>query len=68
MQLPTRAWPVPGNIQGQTGWGAGHPGLVRDVPAYGRGVGTRWFPRSFPTKAIVLSSAVCEIVEAIVEE
>ena len=31
--------PVPGNIQGQAGWGPEQPGLVEDVPAYCRGVG-----------------------------
>jgi len=31
--------PIPGNIQGQVGWGSEQPGLVEDVPAHGRGVG-----------------------------
>ena len=31
--------PVPGNIQGQVGWGSEQSGLVEDVPAHGRGVG-----------------------------
>jgi len=33
--------PLPGSAQGQVGWSSGHPGLVEDVPAHGRGVGTR---------------------------
>jgi len=28
-------------VKGQVGWGLEHPGLVEDVPADGRGVGTR---------------------------
>jgi len=31
--------PIPGNIQGQVGWGSEQPGLVEDVPAHGRGQG-----------------------------
>ena len=31
--------PIPGNIQGQVGWGYEQPGLVADVPAHCRGVG-----------------------------
>ena len=35
--------PVPGGVQGQVGWGPGHPGLVLNVqvggPACGMGVG-----------------------------
>ena len=31
------------------------PGLVEDVPAYGRGVGTRWSLRSLPTLIILWS-------------
>jgi len=31
--------PVPGNVQGQVGWGSEQPGLVEDVPACCRGVG-----------------------------
>jgi len=34
---------VPGGVQGQVGWGSGHPGLVLNVevdgPACGKGVG-----------------------------
>ena len=30
--------PVPGNIQGQIGWGSEQPGLVEDVPAHCRGL------------------------------
>ncbi|GAB0183236.1 mitochondrial enolase superfamily member 1 [Grus japonensis] len=33
--------PLPGNVQGQVGWGFGQCGLVEGVPAHGRGVGTR---------------------------
>ena len=29
------------------------PGLVEDVPAHGRGIGTRWFLRSLPTQTIL---------------
>jgi len=29
--------PIPGNIQGQVGWGSEQPGLVEDVPAHCRG-------------------------------
>jgi len=31
----------PGSVQGQVGWSSEQPSLVEDVPAYGRGVGTR---------------------------
>jgi len=33
--------PLPGSVQGQAGCGFEQPGLVEDVPAHGRGVGTR---------------------------
>jgi len=33
--------PLPGSAQGQVGWSSEQPGLVEDVPAHGRGVGTR---------------------------
>jgi len=33
--------PIPGNIQGQVGWGSEQPHLVVDVPANCTGVGTR---------------------------
>jgi len=33
--------PLLGSAQDQVGWSSEHPGLVEDVPAYGRGVGTR---------------------------
>jgi len=33
--------PLPGSVQGQVGWGFVQPGLVEDVLAHGRGVGTR---------------------------
>jgi len=32
---------IAGSVQGRAGWGFEQPGLVEDVPAYGRGVGTR---------------------------
>jgi len=31
--------PIPGNIQGQAGWGSKQSHLVEDVPAHFRGVG-----------------------------
>ena len=33
--------PLPASVQGQVGWSSEQPGLVEDVPAHGRGVGTR---------------------------
>lgn len=30
------------HFQGQAGWSFKQPGVVGDVPVYGRGVGTRW--------------------------
>ena len=33
--------PIPGNVQGQVGWGFEQLGLVEGVPAHGRGAGTR---------------------------
>jgi len=37
-QIPQRSCgsPIPGNIQGQVGWGSEQPGLVEDVPAHCR--------------------------------
>jgi len=35
------AAPLPGRVQGRVGWSSEHPGVVEDVPADGRGVGTR---------------------------
>ena len=32
---------LPGRAQGQVGWSSEQPGVVEDVPADGRGVGTR---------------------------
>ena len=32
---------LPGRPQGQVGWSSEQPGLVKGVPAHGRGVGTR---------------------------
>jgi len=40
-------------VQGQAGWSSEQPGLVEDVPAHGRGVGTRWSLRSLPTLTIL---------------
>ena len=42
-----------GSVQGQVGWSSEQPGLVKDVPAHGRGVGTRWSLRSLPTLTIL---------------
>jgi len=33
--------PLPGSVQGQVGWSFEQPGLVEDVPAHSRAVGTR---------------------------
>jgi len=33
--------PLPGSVQGQVGWSSEQPGLVEDVPAHDRQVGTR---------------------------
>jgi len=33
--------PLPGSVQGQVGWSSEQPGLVEDVPAHGREIGTR---------------------------
>jgi len=33
--------PLPGSVQGQVGCGFEQPGVAEDVPAHGRGVGTR---------------------------
>lgn len=32
--------PLPGSVQGQAGWDFRQPGLVGDIPAHGRGVGS----------------------------
>jgi len=32
--------PLPGGVQGQVGWSSNQPGLVEDIAAHGRGVGT----------------------------
>jgi len=40
-RLPSCGCPLPGSVQGQVGWSSEQPGLVEDVPAHGRGVGTR---------------------------
>jgi len=31
--------PIPGNIQGQVGWGSEQPDLIEDIPAHCGGVG-----------------------------
>jgi len=33
--------PIPGNVQGQVGWGFEQPGLMEGVPTHGRTVRTR---------------------------
>jgi len=33
--------PLPGSVQGQVGWSSEQPGVVEDVSARGRRVGTR---------------------------
>lgn len=38
--------PTSKNIQSQVGWDSKQPGLVEDIPAYGRGVGLKTFKRS----------------------
>jgi len=45
--------PLPGSAQGQVGWSSEQPGLGEDVPAHGRGVGTRRALRSLPTQTIL---------------
>ena len=45
--------PLPGSAQVQGGWSSEHPGLVEDVPAHGRGAGTRCSSRSLPTQTIL---------------
>jgi len=54
-QAAQRSWgcPLPGRAQGQVGWSSEHPGLGEDVPAHGRGVGTRWSSRSLSTQTIL---------------
>jgi len=45
--------PLRGSVQGQVGWSSEQLGLVKDVPAHGRGVGTRLSSRSLPTLTIL---------------
>ena len=45
--------PLPGSVQGQVGRSSEQTGLVEDVPAHGRRVGTRWSLRSLPTQTIL---------------
>jgi len=42
-RLPREAVAAPslGEVQGHVAWSSEQPGLVEDVPAHGRGVGTR---------------------------
>ncbi|PKU34471.1 pol- hypothetical protein [Limosa lapponica baueri] len=42
--------PIPGNIQGQVGWGSEQPDLVEDVPAHCRGLDWMTFKGSFESK------------------
>jgi len=41
---------IPGNIQGQVGWGSDQPDLVEDVPAHSRRIGYMTFKGPFQTK------------------
>jgi len=45
--------PIPGNIQGQVGWGSEQPDVVEDVPAHCSGVGLHNVSRSLPTQTIL---------------
>lgn len=57
--------PIPGRVQGLVGWDSEKPSLVKDDPAQGRGVGTRWFLRPLPNQVILwfpplpLSTSLC---------
>ena len=45
---------VPNNsCTGQVGWSSEQPGLVENVPAHGRGAGSRWSLTSLPTQTIL---------------
>jgi len=44
---------IPGSVQGLVGWGFERPVLVEDVPAHGRGAGTRRSIRSVPTQTVL---------------
>lgn len=44
---------IPRGVQGQVGWRSEQPDLVKGVPAYGRGVGTRWSLRFLSAQAIL---------------
>jgi len=52
-------WPKPGslllygNLLDKAGCGSGQPGVVVGDTAYGRGVETRWYLRSFSTQSIL---------------
>jgi len=45
--------PIPGDIQGQVGWGSEQHDLVEDVPDHCRGVGLDDLWRSLPTQSIL---------------
>jgi len=56
-RLPREAvvCPLPGSVQGQVGRGFEQRGLVEDVPAYGRGLGTRCYEVPFnPNCSVIL--------------
>lgn len=44
---------ISGSVQGQVGWGFDQPGLAKDFPVHGRGVGTRWSLNSLPIQTIL---------------
>ena len=44
---------MPGNIQGQVGWGSEQPDLVEGVPDHGRGVGLDDLYRSLPNQTVL---------------
>jgi len=43
---------IPGDIQGQDGWGSEQTDPVEDIPAYCRGLGLDGLQRSLPTQTI----------------
>jgi len=48
-RLPKELCLIPGNVQGQIGWGFGQPSLVGGVPACRRGIGLDHLKRSLPS-------------------
>lgn len=48
-----RGCPIPGSVQGSTGWGPEQPDLMSGIPVPGRGAGTGWSWRCFPTQTIL---------------